>query len=394
VDRQKREVQRVNLAAIEHQKLKAEIASRRKVLEDLVARQSQTETSEQLRETATSNVRVVDPAEVPKEPSSPRTKLNLLLATLLGLVTGVGFAFLLDHLDNTVRNEQDIERHAPGLALLGYVPLYEPLRAVDPRREEGGDGANPVALASHLEPRSGVAESFRNLRTSLLLAAAERPPRRILVTSCEPNDGKSTVALNLAIVLAQMGRRVALVDGDLRRPRVHRVLGLENGAGLTTYLTGNAEFDELLRESAIANLWAVPSGPIPPNPAELLDSARLDLFLSRLEVEAGFDHVLFDSPPVLQVADAVILSSRMEATVLVVRAGVTSRTALLQGVARLRQARARLAGAVLNAVSEKAGYYYYRYYRYSRYYREGEEKIEAGGGGESKSSRPARTLRA
>ncbi len=395
VEGQKQEVQRVNLAAIEHGKLQAEIASRRKVLEDLVARQSQTETSEQLRDTATSNIRIVDPAEVPKEPASPKKKLNVLLATILGLTTGVGFAFLFDYLDNTVRTEQDIARHAPGLALLGHVPLHEPLRAVEGDKEAAEEPSSPVALASHLEPRSAVAEAFKNLRTSLLLASPERPPRHVLVTSCEPGDGKSTVTLNLGIVLAQMGRKVAVVDGDLRRPRVHRMLGLGNGAGLTTYLTGNAVFEEVLRESAIPNLWAVPSGPVPPNPSELLDSPRLEALLDRLDREGRFDHVLFDATPVLQVADAVILASRMDATILVVRAAVTSRTSLAQGISRLRQSKARVAGAVLNAVSEKAGYYYYRYYRSSRYYRtEGEEADEAAGAARPRKSRRARALRA
>ncbi len=371
VEDQKHEVQRVNRAAIEYGSIKAEIATRRKVLEDLVARQSQTETSGQLRETSASNVRVVDRAEVPKEPSSPKKKLNLLLAILLGLTAGVGFALVLDHLDNTVRSEQDIERHAPVLALLGHLPLYEPLRAVEGSEDDAAAAAPlSIDLASHVQPRSSLAEAFKNLRTSLLLASPEHPPRRILLTSCEPGDGKSTAALNLAIVLAQMGRRVVLVDADLRRPRIHKMVGCDNTVGLTTFLTGNAGYAQTIQGTGIPNLWVVPSGPIPPNPSELLNSPSLESLLDRLDRERGFDHILFDSPPVLQVADSVILAQRMDATVLVVRASKTTRTSLVQGVARLRQSRARVAGVVLNAVPEKTGYYYYRYYRYYRSYRD------------------------
>lgn len=378
VARQKREVQRVNVDAIEYAGLKSEIATRREVLNDLVLRQSQTETSGNLRDTRTSNVRVVERAETPQSPARPRKLLNLVLAVFLGTGFGVAASLLLFYLDNTVKTEQDLERYSGGAAILGHIPLFQPLRVLS----GGNNGKDTKKLEpetdSHAHPRSAFAEAFKNLRTSLLLASPDHPPRHIVVTSCEPGDGKSTVATNLAIVLTQMGRRVLIVDADLRRPRVHRVLGLSNDVGLSSYLTGNASLEQVFQDTDIPGLHVLTSGPIPPNPSELLGSPRLATMLECLVEEHGFDHVVFDSPPALQVADGVLVSTRMDTTILVVRAASTSRDSLAQGVARLRQARARLAGTVLNAVSDKSGYYYYRGYKYDRRYYDDEPQPRPG----------------
>ena len=363
---QKREVQRVNRDTIEYAGLQAEIETKRHVLAGMVERQSETETSFRLRETSTSNIRVVDPATAPKYAASPRKTLNVILALLVGSALGVGMAFLVDHLDNTVKNEQDLQR-VGGITVLGHVPLTQSLHPVG---EETGaeDLTRQLDIGSHLDPRSNFSETFRNLRTSLLLATPDHPPRHIAVTSCEPGDGKSTVALNLAIVLTQLGRRVLLVDADLRRPRVHKSLLLGNEVGISSYLSGNAPLEDLIQESEIPNLRVISSGPIPPNPSELLGSPGLQTLLERFAAEDRFDHVIFDSPPVLSVTDAIILSTRIDSTILVVRSGVTSREALAQSAARLKQSRARVTGSVLNAVSHETGYYYGRY-GYGRSYR-------------------------
>jgi capsular exopolysaccharide synthesis family protein len=219
-------------------------------------------------------------------------------------------------------------------------------------------------VACHTDGHSTFAEAFKSLRTSFLMASPERAPRHIVVTSCEALEGKSTVATNLAIALTQLGRRVVVVDADLRRPRVHRVLGAPNDMGLSSFLSGNADAAEILQEGLIPNLSVVTSGPLPPNPSELLASAALETFLQRLEALGPFDHVFFDSPPLLQMADAVLLADRMDATILVTREGRTTHQALASGAKRLRQSRARILGAVLNAVVERHGsYYYYRYHR-------------------------------
>lgn len=352
----KREVQRVNREAIEIAGLRDEIDTRREVLAQLVARRSQTEASGQLRGAQTSNIRIVDAAEPPLMPSRPRKLLNLFLGLFLGSSFGVALAFARHHLDNTVKGDGDIARYAPGLAVLGHVPVLRNLGVVDPEGE-GRDLSTPD-LASHVDPRSVFAESFRNLRTSLLLAAADHPPRSLVVTSCSPGDGKTTIALNLGIVLTQLGKSVLLVDADLRRPRVHRGLGLEADLGLSSYLSGNAELDEVVQGCSIPNLCVIASGPVPPNPSELLDSPALTRLMAAVQ-QRGFDHVVFDAPPALQVADGVIVASRVDTTILVVRCGVTTREALQMGVARLRRSRAPIAGAVLNAAVDRGGYYRY-----------------------------------
>jgi capsular exopolysaccharide synthesis family protein len=372
VARQKVEVQRVNRDTIEYASIKAQVDTKRKVLTDLASRRSETETSERLKDTRASNIRIVDPAELPKKPVRPKKLLNLALSLLLGSGLGVGLALFLEYLDNTVKNEQDIERVA-GLAVLGYIPHFQPLRVVAGAEDAEARTPTPdVDLSSHHDPRSPFAEAFKNLRTSLLLASPEHPPRTIVVTSCEPQDGKSTVSLNLAIVLTQLGRRVLVVDADLRRPRLHRVLSVGNTAGLSSLLSGNAALEDVLQETMVPNLSFVSSGPIPPNPSELLGSPAWAAFLHRLGHEVAFDHVIVDSPPLASVTDPMILASCVDATVIVVRAGKTARESLAHSTERLRQSRAKVIGAVLNAVTESAEHYYYGRYRYDRTY--GEEE--------------------
>jgi len=367
VELQKREVQRVSRDAIDYASLKEEIRTRREVLKDLVARRSQTETSSQLSGTRASNIRVVDRAEAPDSPVRPRKAVNLLVSLILGLGLGVGLAVALHFVDNTIKSEQDLERYTPGLAVLGYVPLFHPLRVVDEKGKKTQEKEPQPDLASHHDPRSGFAEAFKNLRTSLLLASPDHPPRRVVVTSCEPGDGKSTVALNLGIVLTQMGRRVLLMDADLRRPRIQRVVASKNEVGLSSYLSGNATADRLISATEVPGLDVITSGPIPPNPSELLDSPRLTDLFDELEQRGRYDHIIVDSPPALLVADGIILSTKVDATILVVRAGATRRESCVQGVARLQRARARLVGTVLNALADRPRYYYYRKeYRYEQ----------------------------
>jgi capsular exopolysaccharide synthesis family protein len=213
------------------------------------------------------------------------------------------------------------------------------------------------------------------------------------VTSSEPADGKSTIASNLAIVLTQMGKQVLLIDGDLRRPCVHRRLMLPNDVGLSSYLTGHAKTDDLYQESTVPGLSVITSGPVPPNPSELLDSAGLVGLMAEAQ-RAGFDHVILDSPPVLNVADSIILGTRADTTLLVVRSGVTSREALSRCLDRLRQSRLAVAGAVLNAVTERSGYYYrYRYDRRPGHGRETDAQAATASGAGAVLQRTARRLR-
>ena len=362
VDSEKGEVQRVGRDAIEYASLKAGIETKRKILTDLLTRQSDSETTRALKDTPASNMRIVDRAEIPRSPFKPDILLNLFLSVIFGLGLGSGAALLLNYLDNTVKNEMDIQRHA-GVPVLGFIPLYQPLRVVGPE-EPVSTSQYAADVACHADTHSSFAEAFKSLRTAFFMASPERAPRHVVITSCEALEGKSTVATNLAIALTQLGRRVVIVDADLRRPRVHKVLAIPNEVGLSSFLSGNADASEILQECRIPNLLVVTSGPLPPNPSELLASKALDAFLEKLEELGPFDHVFFDSPPLLQMADAVLLANRMDATILVTREGRTTHQALASGAKRLRQSRARILGAVLNAVVERFGnYYYYRYHR-------------------------------
>jgi capsular exopolysaccharide synthesis family protein len=362
VTSQKEEVQRVGRDAIEYASLKAGIETKRKILTDLLTRQSDNETTRALKDSPASNMRVVDRAEAPRSAFKPDIFLNLLLSIVFGLGLGAGAALLLNYLDNTVKNELDIQRYA-AVPALGFIPLYQPLRVVG-AEEPASTSQYAADVACHADNHSSFAEAFKSLRTAFLMASPERAPRHIVITSCEALEGKSTVATNLAIALTQLGRRIVIVDADLRRPRLHKVLGIPNDQGLSSFLSGNADVTEILQESSIPNLLVVTSGPLPPNPSELLASKALDTFLERLDEQGAFDHVFFDSPPLLQMADAVLLANRMDATILVTREGRTTHQALSSGAKRLRQSHARILGAVLNAVVERFGnYYYYRYHR-------------------------------
>jgi capsular exopolysaccharide synthesis family protein len=362
VTSQKGEVQRVGRDAIEYASLKAGIETKRKILTDLLTRQSDNETTRALKDTQASNMRVVDRAEVPRGPFKPDITFNLLLSIFFGLGLGAGAALLLNYLDNTVKSELDIQRYA-AVPALGFIPLYQPLHVVG-EKEPKSTSQYAADVACHADTHSSFAEAFKSLRTAFLMASPERAPRHVVITSCEALEGKSTVATNLAIALTQLGRRVVIVDADLRRPRVHKVLGIANDQGLSSFLSGNADASEIVQESGIPNLRVVTSGPLPPNPSELLASKALETFLEKLDEHGAFDHVFFDSPPLLQMADAVLLANRMDATILVTREGRTTHQALASGAKRLRQSHARILGAVLNAVVERFGnYYYYRYHR-------------------------------
>ncbi|MGH9797149.1 MAG: GumC family protein [Candidatus Polarisedimenticolia bacterium] len=383
LDHQKRRTQEFGLKEIHYNNLKAEIANKRTTLEALLKRQAETSTSAGAGDLAVSNVRIVDVAEVPTRRSSPKILQNLLLSLFAGLALGVGLAFFFEYLDKSVKSPEELVQ-AAGIPSIGLVPALGAagagLRVIKP---EGGAAATPpvpVELISQREPKSKVSEAFREVRTALLVSQPGRPPRSILITSAQPGDGKTAVAVNLATTLAQIGRRVLLVDADLRKPRLHRIFAVANEPGLSSCLSGAGPLWPEARPTGIPGLDVVCSGPLPPNPADLFDSERLGALQREFEAR-GYDHVIYDSPPVLAVADPSILAGRVEVVVMVVRAGVTSRDALAHAVDRLRQVKARVVGGVLNGIrAEGPGYYY----AYRRYY--GDE--EAAPAAEARASRP------
>ena len=310
---------------------------------------------------ATNTVSVAQPALVPLRPTGPRLWLNTALAAVVGLLLVLGVVFLLEYLDDTVKTPEDLDQ-AVALPVLGTVMRFST-----------GDGVHPLGLL--LDPEGGqtpVAEAYRLLRTNLAFSALERPVRTLVVTSAGPGEGKSTTVANLALVMAQAGQRVVVVDADLRRPSLHRFFELENRQGLTNLLLEQeqkgkaASLADYLQRGPVAQVQVLPSGPLPPNPAELLQSPQFAALLERLQDEA--DVVIIDSPPVLAVADALLVAQRADSTLLVVDTGHTRADTLRQAVAALQPSGTRIVGAVLNKLSRRAGGYYYRHYYYYRGY--------------------------
>lgn len=301
--------------------------------------------------TPSNSLSVAESALPPGVPSSPRVLLNTILATLVGLLIAFGVAFLFEHLDDTLKTAVDIEAVA-GLPTLGAVI-----------KMKGGKGRSEMyRLATILYPRSPAAEAYRTLRTNIEFASVDAPTRTLLVTSPSQGEGKTTTVANLAVAFAQAGKRTLVVDTDLRRPGIHRIFDLPNAHGLTSLLRADdVSVTALGHGTEQDGLQVLTSGPLPPNPAELLGSQRFRTVLKRLADE--FEVVILDSPPIQAVADAAILASMTDGTLFVVEAGRTRRGHARHGREALAKADARVLGSVLNRVPERAlGEYYYHYY--------------------------------
>ena len=294
------------------------------------------------------SVSVVEAAITPDSPVRPNVPLNTTLGALVGLILACGLAALLEYLDDTVKSPDEVEA-ATGLTTLGGVARFH-----RPRHPDAG-----LVATRHRHP---VAEAYRMLRTNVQFSTLEKPAQTLLVTSANPGEGKTTTVANLALVMAQTGKRVIAVDSDLRRPTLHRLFGVENGTGLTTLLlSGQPNLDGCVKSTSFENLWVLPSGPQPPNPTELLGSRRLEAVLQTLKDSA--DIVILDSPPALAVADASILAARVDGTLLVVDAGRTRADSLQRAKESLSRAKTNLLGAVLNKLTQRGrDYYDYRYY--------------------------------
>ena len=407
---QKTAAMTMNSSAVLYNGLKLEIQNKKTLLDSLLRRESETGVEARLKGLRTSNIRVVDRARVPVRPSSPNKKRNLILALLLGLGGGVGLALLFDFLDNSVKTSEDVERYA-GLPTLGVVPKFtlqgadkaysygrrlkggkEPAR-LEPGKAGGTDGrgdagdkapavveAAPfvaevsaserpgsIELVPHYFPNSRLAESYRSIRTALLLSSADNPVKTVAVTSALPGEGKTVTVANLAVTLAQSGKTVLVVDADLRRPRQHRLFKVKNTFGLTTYLTDSIELKSVVKSTEIPNLFLINSGPVPPNPAELLGSEKMSRFIRMMAEEC--DHVLFDLPPMLEISDALVLGAKVDGLVLVVHGDKTSREALKKAREKLDLLKVRTIGVVINNVDlPRHGAYYYKDY-YHGYHR-------------------------
>lgn len=303
------------------------------------------------------NISIVDKAEPPQEPFKPNLKLNLLLAIFLGLFGGVGLAFLFEHLDDTIKDAEDFEQRIGGIPVLGVIPLAK--KKWDQTRE-----GLTLATWVQADPHSHFAEAYRSARTALQFTTSEGAPKILLITSAEPGEGKSTSAISLAIIFARMGQPTLLIDADLRKPSVHQQLNVDNSQGLSTYLAGTFTPAEVTLPSIEPNLFVIPAGPLPPNPAELLASAKMASLLSLASEK--FQQILIDAPPVLGLADVLILGNLASGTALIVESCKTRRSQAQGAIKRLRSARANLVGAILTKLqASKHSYgYYHNYYYY------------------------------
>jgi capsular exopolysaccharide synthesis family protein len=410
----------MNSSAVLYNGLKIEVQNKKTLLDSLLRRESETGVEARLKGLRTSNVRVVDRAGEPVRPSSPRKARNLALALLLGFGGGIGLAFLFDFLDNSVKTSEDVERYA-GLPTLGVVPRFSMNgtekgylnyrrrkdRKLEAKKESesagqleagtsegaaaatGGEGTGtvvesevaaavsaPAAAPVHPQmielvpfhfPNSRLAESYRSIRTSLLLSSADQPVKTMIVTSALPGEGKTVSVANLAITLAQSGKTVLIVDADLRKPRQHRIFHVKNTFGLTSYLTDSIEIGKVVKTTAVPNLWLVNSGPVPPNPAELLGSEKMAGFIGLLRDKC--DYILFDMPPMLEISDALILGARVDGMILVVHGDKTSREALRKVREKLDLLKVKTLGVIINNVNVDHQGYHYKdyYYHYDRH---------------------------
>ena len=316
------------------------------------------------------NVSIAAPSRVPHEPVGPARLRSIIIAFLLSLMAGVGLAFLLDFLDDSIKSLDDIDRyiHLPALAL---IPAHTDRAKLAATNTAGPQSLSALALVEDV--RSPIAEAYRHLRTSLLLSSAGNPPKTILVTSSQPSEGKTTTAINTAFMLAQTGAEVLIIDCDLRRPRLHANFNLANTRGLTNYLSGESPIDDLVQAvEKTPNLKLLTSGPIPPNPAELLGSEEMRKLLKSLSER--FTHVIVDSPPAISFTDASIISTFVDGVILVVHGGRSSRAVVRRARQQLLDVGANIFGVVLNNVkAESKGYYgagYYSSYYQSDYYTE------------------------
>src|ERR1039458_1625448 len=371
-EKQKQEANKLNESAIEYSILKRDLDSNRTLYEGLLAKLKEAGVTAGLR---SNSFRIIDAARVPTSPSEPNIPRNLSFALVLGVISGIGLAFLLESMDNSVRTPEQATALS-ALPSLGMIPLGS--KSSGSRGPTGKRLALTAASKEVVEtvtlvrPQSQMAESYRALRTSLLLSNLGAPPKVIMVTSARPQEGKTTTSINPAIVLAQKGVRVLLMDADLRRPSIHKTFGMGPRSGLSNVLTGSATMQQTIVASPILpNLFIMPAGTPPPNPAELLASSNMRDLLA--ELRGLYDHIVIDTPPTLSVTDAVVLSPRADATILVIRSGQTTKQALRRARDILMQVNAHVAGVLLNAVDLTSPdyYYYYEYQgKYGQYYQE------------------------
>jgi succinoglycan biosynthesis transport protein ExoP len=343
----------LNERFVQYQVLKREVESDRALYEALFSRLKEQNVTE---ESQNVNVFVIEQADTPISAYKPNKIMNLLLGLVFGACGGIGLAFFIEYLDNTIKTPEEAEERL-GLPMLGVIDRCNFAKVGNVDQE----------LISLYEKHSAQVENFKALRTSVLLSSPDKPPKSIVVTSTMPGEGKSIIASNLAVTIAQAGQRVLLIDGDMRKPRLHKIFNVNNSlSGLSTYLAG-AEIGQL--SGPLASLFIIPSGPLPPNPSELLSSPRFEELVR--EQQSKYDIIIFDSPPIVSVTDSLIISRTVDGVILVSRAAATAYNVVEKGIKSLTDVKANILGMVLNGFDpQKYRYYYGKDYSeyYGKYY--------------------------
>src|SRR5262249_25391301 len=389
LERAKGEAVQQNQATIQLNILQQKVATAKELYTQFLQKTSQAkiESAEQHN-----NLRLVDPARVPIAPIGPNRLRTIMIGLLVSVLAGAVLALLLEYLDNTVKSVEDVTRYAqlPALSVIPAIrgrksPLLINTGNLSNGNRKSTAGSDPAVDSIDTEEVSGlaplgrgsaVAEAYRVLRTSVLLSTAGQPPKTILVTSAQPGEGKTTTVINTATSLAQLGASVLLIDCDLRKPSVHKALGLDKSEGLSTYLSRKVDVEDLIQPLGIPNLSVLPSCPDPPNAAELISSAHMKELLRALREK--YDHIVIDSPPLINVTDPVILSTMVDGVILVVQGGKSTREVVRRARMELATANAKVFGVVLNNIDlKREGYNDYYYDRYYSSYNE--DAVESSG---------------
>jgi capsular exopolysaccharide synthesis family protein len=379
-DAQYNEAQVQNVGGVRLRLLEQTIETNRGFLENLRKQQSSNDVASQGSD---NNISVAGFAIPPEQPVSPSRLMTVMAALFLSTLFGMGLALFLEYLDDTIRSTEEIETYLQ-LPALAAIPTIDSmpkrkLLLVGATNEESDDPANPAnsELLIYADSRSALAEAYRQLRTSILLSTAGHAPKSLLITSSLPSEGKTTTATNTAISLAQTGAKVLIIDADMRRPRLHSVFNIENGDGLSTILSAELTEKEILnviKQDEKTKLYMLTSGPIPPNPAELIGSEQMANLLKTLS--ANFTHVVVDSPPITSFTDGVLIASMVDGVILVVHAGKSSRQVVRRARQLLQDVGAKIFGVVLNNVNLRSqdNYYYYQSYYHRNSYRPSDEQ--------------------
>jgi capsular exopolysaccharide synthesis family protein len=345
LEQQKKEALELNRKSIDYGILQREAESNRQMYNVLIKKMKEVDLSSDLKGT---NIRVIDPAQVPGSPIGPNKGFNILFAAFIGVGLGAGLAFFLEYIDTSMKTPEDIKRIQ--VPYMGFIPTFQP--------------NNHLELIVQEDPKSLVSEAYRTLRTGILFSGSKPPPQFIQVTSAGPQEGKTITAANVATVMAQSGSRVLIVDCDMRKPRIHEIFRISNSRGLSDLLLDGEDWSSFVKKTKIPNLDLLTCGTIPANPSELLSSKRMQRLLTLLGEK--YDRVIMDSPPVLAVTDSIVLSRLVEGIILVVGAGTSNRNGVARAVELLKEVNARIVGAMLNNLNvDKERYYYSRYYYYN-----------------------------